>query len=152
MNAAKIRQEIFKSNDAKRLVIRLHTDKLEDSDDYLASASAIVSEIFPCWEKDSRVLFLAIEVRPERTHMVIDINNDEYNFATAHETKNIIPVYVLRRKRGRWVQFRWPPGDKLLNEEVASLHELNGFDAKTPFFANHHTQVAYANPRSLATR
>lgn len=96
MDASEILQDVFKSNDAKRLVIRLHTDRLKQSDNYFFSTSRIVNEIFPCWEEDSRVLFLAIEVRPERTHMVIDINNNEYDFAIAHETKNVLLVYVLR--------------------------------------------------------
>lgn len=151
MDASEILQDVFKSNDAKRLFIRLHTDCLKQSDNYFVSTSRIVNEFFPCWEEDSRDLFLAIEVRPERTYLVIDINN-EYEFATAYETKNALPVYVLRQKRGRWAKFRWPPGDESLSERVDSLHDLNGFDAKTPFFANYHTRVVvYANPRRLST-
>lgn len=56
-----IREEIFKENKARRVIIKVHT-KILDSQDYRGSASKVVNEVFPDWKLDSRVLFLAIEM------------------------------------------------------------------------------------------
>ena len=86
--------------------------------------------------------------------MVIDINNVEYNFDTAHETKTILPVYVVvwQHKRRGWFIIRWPKEDGPLATKVAELHMLNGFHVTTPFLAdyNNNTRVVYDNPRYLS--
>ncbi|KAL4931251.1 uncharacterized protein BDV17DRAFT_256358 [Aspergillus undulatus] len=56
-----IREQIFKNNDPKRIVIKLNTERL-DSQEYRASASEVISEVFPNWELDDRVRFLAVAV------------------------------------------------------------------------------------------
>lgn len=60
-NLSDIRQGIFGNDDAKRIVIKVNTEIL-DPRDYRASANSLASEIFPEWESDSRILFLAIDV------------------------------------------------------------------------------------------
>lgn len=87
----KIREKIIEKAEAQRLVIKMHTDKL-DSCDYRVLAGNFVNEIFPNWEDDSRIRFLAIEIRGDRTFMSIDVNNFGYDFDTAHETKTTLPV------------------------------------------------------------
>ncbi|KAA8642592.1 hypothetical protein EYZ11_006948 [Aspergillus tanneri] len=147
-NIADIREKIFENKDAQRIVIKLHTEKL-DSQDYRASAYKIVNEIFPNWERDNRILFLAIEIWGDRTYMAIDVNNYDYKFETAHKTKTILPVYVLRqhRKRG-WAIIRWPQEDKPLATKLADLHNVNGF-AATPFLENYNTRIVHDQPREF---
>ena len=129
-----IREKIFEKAEAQRLVIRVHTDKL-DSCDYRVSAGNFVNEIFPNWEDDSRVRFLAIEIRGDRRFMSIDVNNFGYDFDTAHETKTTLPVYILwLHERKGWFLVRWPQEDGPLATKLAELHGLNGYDAVTPFF------------------
>lgn len=84
--------------------------------------------------------------------MVIDINNFDYNFDTAHETKTILPVYVVwQHKRRGWFIVRWPQEDGPLATKVAELHMLNGFNATTPSLADYNnTRVVYDNPRYLS--
>lgn len=146
-----IREEIFRNNDPKRVVVRGRTKNL-DAQDYRASANSIVSEISPEWESDSRILFLVIDVWSERTFLVIDVNNHDYDFHTAHKTNTILPVYVLRQhgKRRGWVLVRWLREDERLTTELADLHDVNGFDVPTPFLQDHNTRIVYANPRWLA--
>lgn len=83
--------------------------------------------------------------------MVIDINNFDYNFDTAHRTETIFPVYVVwqHQKRG-WFNIRWPQEDGPLATKLADLHNLNGFDARTPFLANYNTRMVYDSPREFS--
>ncbi|KAJ5110333.1 hypothetical protein NUU61_001590 [Penicillium alfredii] len=149
-NLFDIRKEIFGSDDTKRIVIKVNTNIL-DSQDYRASANGVASEIFPEWERDSRVHFLAIDVWSERTFMVIDINHHDYDFHTAHKTKAILPVYVLqqRRRNRPWTLIRWPQEDGPLAASLADLHNVNGFDTLTPFLENHNSRIVHANPREF---
>ncbi|GES66834.1 hypothetical protein BO71DRAFT_394623 [Aspergillus terreus] len=142
-----LREKIFETTEAKWLVVKVHTDRL-DSHDYRVSASQFINDIFPDWENDSRIHFLAIEIRGDRTFMAIDINNSKYDFDTAHETKIILPVHIVwQHKRRGWFLVRWPREDEPLAAKIAHLHDLNGFDATTPFLANYNERVMYENPR-----
>ncbi|GIK00116.1 hypothetical protein Aspvir_004134 [Aspergillus viridinutans] len=148
-NIAEVREKIFERKEAQRIIIKVHTEKL-DSQDYRVSAYNFVNEIFPDWENDKRILFLAIEIWGDRTYMAVDINNYDYNFDTAHKNKTILPVYVLwqHRRRG-WVMIRWPQEDERLATKLADLHNVNGFDATTPFLENYNTRIVHANPREF---
>ncbi|KAL5364484.1 hypothetical protein BJX96DRAFT_187906 [Aspergillus floccosus] len=126
-----LRGKIFEQNNVKRLVVKVHTDQL-DAHGY---------------RNDSRIHFLAIEIRGDRTFMAIDINNSEYSFDTAHETKLILPVYIVwQHKRKGWFLIRWPQEDEPLATNIAELHNLNGFNATLPFLANFEGRVVYDNP------
>ena len=145
-----IRKQIFGNDDAKRIIIRLNT-RILDPQDYRASANNLASEIFPEWECDSRILFLAIDVWGERTFLVIDVNRHDYDFHTAHKSKVILPVYVLRQrgKNRGWALIRWPQEDESLATKIAYLHNANGFDTPTPFLENHNSRIVHANPREF---
>ncbi|PLB46011.1 hypothetical protein P170DRAFT_439697, partial [Aspergillus steynii IBT 23096] len=146
-NVTEIRERIFERTEAQRLVIKLHTEKL-DSVDYRVSTCKFINELFPDWEKDPRIRFLAVEIRGDRTFMIVDVNNFDYDFDTAHKTETILPVYVLwQHKRKGWFLIRWPQEDGPLATKVAELHRLNGFDATTPFIADFNTSVVYDKPR-----
>ncbi|KAH8435263.1 uncharacterized protein LDX57_012894 [Aspergillus melleus] len=149
-NLSDIRKEILGNNIAKRIVVRLNTKAL-DPQNYRASAYIVASEIFPEWENDYRILFLAIDVWSERTFLVIDVNHHDYDFHTAHKTNAVLPVYVLRpHGKGRdWALIRWPQEDEPLAAKLADLHNVNGFDIPTPFLENHTSRLVHANPREF---
>ncbi|KAJ5304161.1 Subtilisin-like serine protease [Penicillium atrosanguineum] len=148
-----LRDKILEDNTTKRILIKLKSKTL-DSEDYRVSANEIVKEIFPNWENDRRILYLAIDIWKERTFIVIDINNHDYDFETAHESKKVLPVYVLRqyRKRQGWALVRFHPVDERLMIQLAELHEHQGWNSTTPFLADHTTMLCYRNPRGLRPR
>lgn len=148
-NLSDIRSVIFGDDDARRIIIKVNTKTL-DHQDYRASADRVISEIFPEWESDPRILYLVIDVWSERTFIVIDVNHRDYDFHTAHESKTILPVYMIRqhgRNRG-WALIRWPQEDERLATSLADLHNANGF-VPTPFLENHNTRIVHANPREF---
>lgn len=150
-NISEIREEIFNNNKTKRIIIRMrkHSANLT-SQEIRDSAYSVANEIFPDWEHDSRVLFLAIEFWSDHTFLAIDINHHDYNFDTAHRSTTILPVFVLSKKRRTgWKLVRWPVGDKMLVEHLAHLHNVHGFDTPTPFLESHILGTAHANPRWL---
>lgn len=145
---SEIHQELFKNTEPRRVVLKVHTDKL-DPQDYHTSVGEVVNEIFPDWKADDRVLFLAIEIWGDRTFMAIDLNNHDYDFEQAHKVKPVLPVYVLwKHRRKGWILVRWPQEDQSLAEKIAYLHNANGF-TETPFLEDHNSQVIHANPREF---
>ncbi|KAJ5558770.1 hypothetical protein N7535_009351 [Penicillium sp. DV-2018c] len=148
-----IREDLFKDDTAKRIVIKVKTKTLNPQS-YLDSAKNIVSEIFPDWENDPRILFLAIDVWSERTFIVIDLNNRDYNFRTAHNNMTVFPVYVLRQhgRRQNWALIRWNQLDQRMSLQLADLHRVNGYDATLPFLEDHNTRIVHENPRDLPGR
>ncbi|CAG8365030.1 unnamed protein product [Penicillium salamii] len=150
-NLPDIRNQIFEDGITKRIVIKMKNENL-DSQDYRTSATKIVSEVFPEWESDPRILFLAIDVCSERTFIVLDINHHEYDFNTAHKAKTVFPAFVLRQHKRRrdWVIFRWPQGDEYLSAHSADVHNVNGFDPP-PFLEDHKSHLEHVNPRDLLT-
>jgi hypothetical protein len=148
-NLCGIRQEIF-NNGTIRLVVKVKTDS-RDSDDCRSLAYKVVNEVFPNWDQDSRVLFLAIEVWDNRILVGIDINRHDYNYSTAHKDNTILPVYVLQMHRKKWVLVRWPREDESAAAKLAELHRVVGYDTATPFFENHNTRNVHAHPREYST-
>uniref|UniRef100_A0A093V7Y9 Uncharacterized protein n=1 Tax=Talaromyces marneffei PM1 TaxID=1077442 RepID=A0A093V7Y9_TALMA len=144
-NLSNIRKELFEGS-ARRVIIRVKTES-RNSEDCRATAYRTVNEIFPNWERDSRVLFLAIQVWADRIFMNIDVNHANYNYQTAHRDKTILPVYVLRAHRGNWGLVRWFKDDERVAMELAELHRVTGYGAVIPFFENHNSQIVYDNPR-----
>lgn len=144
-----IQNDIFKDNTTKRIVIKVKTEIL-GPENYRDSASNIVSEVFPDWRKDPRILFIAIDVWSEHTFIVLDINNYAYNFRLAHEVRTVLPVYLLQLKsRQGWALARWPAGDERLSEELADFHKVSGYDAALPFLEDHTSRIVHENPRWL---
>lgn len=145
-----IRDDIFKNNETKRIIVRVRAESL-DSQGYHALAYKVINEVFPGWESDTRVLFLAIEIWRNRMFLAVDIHNHDYDFNTAHRTKTVLPVYILRQHRGdkQWALIRWRREDVSLAEKLAYLHNANGFDGLTPFLENHNSRVVHANPREF---
>ncbi|KAE8154052.1 hypothetical protein BDV25DRAFT_136197 [Aspergillus avenaceus] len=148
-NISQIHEELFRNNETRRVVLKMRAQSL-DLEDLRSSTYRVINDMFPDWENDNRVLFLAAEIWGDRAFMAIDINNHEYNFQTAHKTKIVFPVHVLwLHKRKGWILVRWPQEDKKLAERLAYLHNINGF-AATPFLENHNFRVIHANPRDFS--
>lgn len=147
---SRAREELFATNDAKRVVIKCKTKQL-NSENYRASVNELVSEIFPEWEIDSRILFLAIDIWSERSFIVIDLNHHDYNYDTAHHCQKVLPVYVLQQqgRSRRWALTRWPQEDKSLMMQLADLHNVNGYDVAIPFLEDHTRPLFHANPREF---
>ncbi|GIK04693.1 terpene cyclase [Aspergillus viridinutans] len=118
----------------------------------LSLAKRILNDIFPNWEHDNRIRFLAVEVFHDRTYMAFDINHHDYNFRTAHQDKTALPVYVLRRvHKGRnWALVRLPQEDGRLCTRLADLHRAHGYDVELPIVEDNTSMIVHANPRSLA--
>lgn len=146
-NLTDIHKEVFKGS-TKQIIIRVKTES-RNSEDCRATAYRTVNNIFPNWETDSRVLFLAIQVWADRIFINIDINHKNYNYQTAHKDKTILPVYVLRTHRGNWVLVRWSKDDEQVAIKLAELHRVTGYSAVIPFFENHNSRIVYDNPRGL---
>lgn len=144
-NLTNIREELFESS-AKRIIIRVKTET-RNSEYCRTTAYRTVNEIFPNWERDSRVLFLAIQVWADRIFMIIDVNHANYDYQVAHKDKTILPVYILRTYRGNWVLMRWSTDDERAAMELAELHRVAGYSTPIPFFENHNSQTVYDNPR-----
>ncbi|QKX53285.1 uncharacterized protein TRUGW13939_00363 [Talaromyces rugulosus] len=143
-----IREMVFKEN-AKRIVMKMKTRCL-NPDDYANSAKTILNDIFPNWESDNRILFLAVEVFEERAFMAFDINHHDYDFRTAHQDKSPLPVYVLKRvHKGRnWDLIRLPRDDTIICTRLAELHRAHGYDVELPIVEDHTSVIVHANPRS----
>lgn len=149
-NLIEIRRKLFENNDAKRIIIKMNTKNL-NSEDYETSAKEIASEVFPGWEDNPRIIFLVIDIWSERSFLVIDIDRHDYDFDTAHKCKTVVPVHILRQHRrlDRWALVRWPQQDEPLASQIADLHNVNGFDAATPFVEDHTSRLVHANPREF---
>ncbi|KAJ0421170.1 hypothetical protein BJY00DRAFT_112377 [Aspergillus carlsbadensis] len=148
---SKVREQIFESQDAKRIVMKIKTRHL-DSQDYLQGIKGILNDILPDWESDQRILLLAIQIYPSRTYLALDINHHGYNFRTAHEDRKPLPVYLLRMasRRTEWDLVRLRGEDDRLCERIADMHESHGYDVDLPLVEDHHSIVVHDNPRSLS--
>lgn len=154
-NLSTIRDEISKTTQSQRIIIKTRTKANLDTQTYRDQAYQTMNEIFPDWHLDPCILFLAIKVWGHRIFTAVDINNHEYDFNTAHKCKAVLPVFVLARNKRRgggtasWNFMRWAREDMNVAEELAYLHSANGFDVGTPFMGNHNERVVYSNPRWL---
>ena len=147
-NLSSIHDQIFNSNDAKRIAMKMNTKDL-NSDNYTASAKRKLNDIFPDWESDPRFRFVAMEVYHEGAYIAIDISHRDYNFNTAHEDMKPLPVYFLGKvHKGReWTLIRMPQEDDYICTRLAYLHRCHGYDAELPLVDDYTSIVFHANPR-----
>ncbi|KAJ1709731.1 hypothetical protein NYO67_8134 [Aspergillus flavus] len=146
-----INEEVLKAITEQRtvrIVVDVPTNLLHP-DEYLASASELVSPFIVHWERENTPLLLVVDVYPKHAYIVIDINNRRYNYDTAHQQIYAIPVYVLQlsKKTLKWRFFRRAVEDELTARTIAELHRLNGQNP-IPFFADHINGSVYLSPRS----
>lgn len=120
LNALKVTSSI-------RILGDLPTAEL-NSEDYLASVSAKIEDFIAAWNEIAETRLLAVEVRSLRTHFALDLNNDQYDYQTAHQHSVILPVYLLQfSSRSRtWKFSRFQRQGASLAERIAILHNAHG--------------------------
>ncbi|PLB43289.1 hypothetical protein P170DRAFT_514546 [Aspergillus steynii IBT 23096] len=93
--------------------------------------------------------FVAVNIYPgKHSYFVVDLNNVNYNYDTAHECKTPIPVYVLRLSKAPRIR-RAAALDIQLAEMLAKMHNGHGQDP-LPLFEDHNDpNLQYRKPRSL---
>ncbi|KAL3455013.1 hypothetical protein BJX64DRAFT_273119 [Aspergillus heterothallicus] len=139
-----IHKKIFENSDAKRLVMKTNTTCL-DPHDYANSAKTFLNEVLPDRERDSRILFLAMEVFQRRTFIAIDISHHDYDFKTAHKDEKPLPVYWLRQKR-QWTLKQIPTEDKICRR-LAELYRCHGYNVTLPLVEDCTTVIVHKDPR-----
>ncbi|KZF24292.1 hypothetical protein L228DRAFT_266638 [Xylona heveae TC161] len=132
-----------------RILGDLPTEFLNE-EDYIGSTMELIKDFVDVWKEKAKTLFVAVEVWPRHSYFALDLNNDRYNYDTAHIEIIRLPVYLLRlsRRSRKWKIFRHRPEDRGLAERIAFLHEGNG-QAPTPFLGDHIKGVVHLSPRRL---
>lgn len=76
--------------------------------------------------------FLAVTIYPttktKHSYFVVDLNNTEYDYETAHNDLRKIPVYVLRLSKRKISIFRQERLDGTIAETLAMMHKGHGDD------------------------
>lgn len=84
----------------------------------------------------------------KHAYFVLDLNNTDYVYETAHNDMAPIPVYVLRLSKRKIGIFRKGELDNTLAERLAEMHNGHGKDP-LPLVDDHNQTVEYRYPRSL---
>jgi hypothetical protein len=81
--------------------------------------------------------FLACENWGRTIIYLLDIFHESYIFESAHHVcdMTVIMVSLGGRNEKKWLAL--PAEKKQVNEGIAKLHNLNGWDTRPPYFANH---------------
>ncbi|KAL4899454.1 hypothetical protein BDW74DRAFT_110111 [Aspergillus multicolor] len=127
-----------------------------DSTDYLSSGLPFVAAVqesmkacSPDSDTEIETRFIALRITSRHSFFVIDVNNTEYDYKTAHEVTTPIPVYVLRLSK-RVKIFRNPPNDEQLASILATMHWGHGNDP-LPLVDDYTKPVVYHSPRGLCS-
>ncbi|KAL3470438.1 hypothetical protein BJX99DRAFT_239550 [Aspergillus californicus] len=144
--------EALSSDSAIRIIGDVANNTL-DPKDYFASIYPYVEKVQDCLREcrpDGEILFLAAKMLPgKHSYFVIDSNNVNYDYETAHKCKTPIPIYVLRLSPRQPTIRRVERMDIGIAETIADLHESHGY-VPLPLFDNHNDlNRCYPNPRSL---
>lgn len=118
-------------------------------EDYVASVSTKIEDFVATWNKTAETRFLAVEVWTRHTYFALDLNNDQYDYQTAHLHSIILPVYLLRfSSRSRtWKFIRYQRQDVSIANRIATLHHANGQNP-LPFLEDHTKMIIHLTPRS----
>ena len=117
-------------------------------EDLPTSAFDLIRPFLIQWEAHHLTRQLAVDLYPRHAYVVVDINNYEYDYDTAHEQTFAPPIYILRLSRSnKWTFFRRAVDDKMIAVTVAELHRRNGQNP-LPFLADHINGSVYLSPRT----
>ncbi|KAJ5577549.1 uncharacterized protein N7459_006513 [Penicillium hispanicum] len=85
-----------------------------------------VDNAIALYRADAKTRWIAAN-KFERRHsfFVLDLNNVEYEYKSAHTYETCVPVYVLQLSRAPKI-FRHKPQDQDLAEKLAQMHDLHG--------------------------
>ncbi|KAL5400243.1 hypothetical protein PMIN03_012547 [Paraphaeosphaeria minitans] len=119
---------------------------------YSSSPDAVVSTTCATLNASCDYKLLVIQKWPQFTVLVFDISNSAYDFSTAHQKANIP---VLHFDYGsQHTSYKWPSSDfqNLINDQVAKMHNLNGWDRRPPYIEDHTSSEprTYENPRDTS--
>lgn len=122
--------------------------KILDPEDHFKSVRVLITvleEAIHKFRPDIQTRFLAACISPVRhTYFVVNLNNTQYDWTTAHHNTTPIPVYVLRLfKKPRIFQFQ--PEDERLAVRLAEMHNGHGSDP-LPLVEDFTKHVQYAFP------
>ncbi|RJE21403.1 hypothetical protein PHISCL_06273 [Aspergillus sclerotialis] len=88
---------------------------------------------------------------PRHAYIVVDINNQEYDYDIAHTQTFAIRLYILHLSRkSKWTFFRRAIDDQRVARTIAELHRRNGQNP-LPFLADHIKGSVYLSPRTPRT-
>ena len=98
-------------------------------------------------------LYLAREDWDRCKNFVFDVFHASYNFDTAHQAVEVTVIMVTLggKKDSKWLAN--PILKTQVNEQIAELHESNGWKNQPPFFVNRAGGAIpmYESPRSIQT-
>ncbi|KAL2830944.1 hypothetical protein BJY01DRAFT_226862 [Aspergillus pseudoustus] len=121
-----------------------------DPEDYLTSIEPFVTKVqqsvITC-RPDAETRFLALRILSRHSYFVVDVNNFDYNYETAHEVTTCVPVYVLRMSIHVKISRR-PSEDEKVAKILATMHWGHG-DDPLPLVDDYTKSVVYASPRGL---
>ncbi|KAJ5416136.1 hypothetical protein N7465_004831 [Penicillium sp. CMV-2018d] len=125
---------------------------LLDPGDYLGSIRPFVSKaqcsIRNC-RPDAQTRFLAVNVYPgNHAYFVLDVNNVDYVYETAHTDTSPIPIYVLRLSKKKISINRQRQLDASIAERLRAMHNGHG-DDHLPLLDDFNHTVEYHSPRNL---
>ncbi|KAJ5088274.1 hypothetical protein N7456_011890 [Penicillium angulare] len=122
-----------------------------DQENCLQSITPIVEEvkntIATCRPETTTRWVAAAKFPGRRSFFVLDLNNTEYDYDSAHLCREIIPVHILRLSRAPKV-FRHQGQDQKIADTLAQMHNNHG-QAPLPLFDDHTKHRCYAYPRTL---
>lgn len=122
-----------------------------DHSEFLKSINTIIQEVenaVSTCRPDAGTRWVAVsKFEGRHSFFVLDINNVEYDYDSAHMCLAKIPVYVLRLSRAPKI-FRHEPQDEKLANKLARMHNLHGRDP-LPLFDDHTRPLVYDSPRDL---
>lgn len=108
-----------------------------------------VEESLREYRPDAQARFLAVDIYPgKHSYFVLDFNNVDYVYETAHNNLTPVPVYVLRLSKRRVGIFRRRELDDTIAERLAEMHNGHGNDPP-PLVDDHNQTVEYRYPRSF---
>lgn len=123
-----------------------------DPEEYLESVRPFVSKVEESIRQhrpDAETRFVAVNIYPgKHSYFVLDLNNVDYNYETAHIEKPLIPAYVLRLSPRKVRIWRHKLLDGTLANTLAEMHNGHG-DDPLPLVDDRNHIVEYRRPRSL---
>jgi hypothetical protein len=120
-----------------------------DHSKFLESIKTIIEEVentVATCRPDAKIRWIAVnKFEGRHSYFVLDLNNVDYDYESAHKCLSKVPVYVLRLSRAPKI-FRFEPQDQKLAEKLAQMHNLHGKDP-LPLFDDHTRPRVYGSPR-----
>lgn len=129
---------VTESASPHRVILRVPTWKLEPAC-LRSSAWGLFEDLIPDPKKRPiKFEMVALSVRDEASHLVIDVNNFNNDFVSAEKTKTVIPTYYCRNWDDCYIYLvRTPQHDEAIAKRLEVLHRRSRSGAKVPLFENH---------------